>query len=475
MEPLPNMRSQELRIIGRVVSFSADLDTGGQRRTCAFKGWVGHITKDTVTLIDAIRFDDVSELHDPQRTADVEMEMYPITLHRDASGPSPVGTARALSSDDAAVAGRLPYATFPRRKLRNVKFETDYPLRAPSRSQEIEPFLDAARSPAWFPHDAQKVRMFVRRYIVHAEKHVCCGSLRLYLSMCLSLPETNIDLALVHSYMEEEIAGLLAVDREIASRSEEHQDQQHHFVLMPPLERNGIITDHHETIKLVHVTLYVATVELVCATALVTYAASLFEAINDPFLLDFIRPALVASLSAGGVFVVASLCTIGHMLCAGATAAFPLWKFAVRALTVLLCLFGGASSFTKHVRYCFVYMDPRGTQLVDVYRDRTLHHGNEICRIFQDYRCSGWATPCGNGTMSYLTSSGTECPFPSCATLFPRPCRSILQGHVLHHCLPLLVLTAVASLLAVLEGVLLIRLRQRISRPTVEPEIEEQR
>jgi hypothetical protein len=475
MEPLQNMQSQELRIIGRVVSFSADLDTGGQRRTCAFKGWVGHITKDTVTLIDAIRFDDVAELHDPQRTAEVEMEKYPLSLHHDASGPSPVGTApRALSSPSHG-AGRLPYATFPRRKLRNVKFETDYPLLAASRSQEIEPFLDAARSPAWFPHDAQKVRMFVRRYIVHAEKHVSDVSLRSFLSMCLSLPEANIDLALVHSYMEEEIADLLAVDREIASRSDEHRDQQHHLVLTPPLDRNNRITNHHLIIKLVHVILSVATVELVCATALVTYAASLFEAINDRFLLEFIQPALVASLSVGGVFVAASLCTFGHMLCGGATAALPFWKFALRALMILFCLFGGANSFTKHVRYCFVYMDPTGTHLVDIYRDRTLHHGNEICRIFQDYRCSGWDTPCGNGTMSYVASSGTECPFPSCAAHFPRPCRPILQGHVLHHCLPLLVLTAVASLLAVLEGVLLIRLRQRISRPTVEPEIEEQR
>ncbi|CUG31425.1 transmembrane protein, putative [Bodo saltans] len=442
--------------------------TGGQRRTCAFKGWVGHITKDTVTMIDAIRFEDVAALHDA--SLHIELESLPPLTEQ----PSPLPLAAAVR--------RLPYASFARRKIRDVKFEANTSVLAPSRSQAIAPFLNAVQSPEWFPHDAQKVRMFLRQFIVHAaqssgasnEEMVDGSRIASFLSARLSVPQESIDLVLVQRYAKEEADDLCIVDKDIVDfneqRRQQHADEavDHTLLAIPPVSDSGT-TARRTGANLVRGTVSVAVVEFVCAIALMVYSASLFQAVTDPMLLEFIRPGLIASLSAGGIFVAASLCTIVHMLCGRATKSPP-WKFILRTVVILLSLFGGANSFTKHIRYCFAYMDPTGTRLFNYYRSEVAEHGDTVCRMFQDYKCSGWATPCGNGTRVYLSSNGADCPAPSCAVLFPTPCSSILEIQVRNICIPLLVMTAITSLLAVVDGVMLIRLRRHVSLPTDEPE-----
>jgi hypothetical protein len=464
-ESMPNMQSQELRIIGRVVSFSADLDTGGQRRTCAFKGWVGHITKDTVTLIDAIRFDDVAELHAASTAgSDDEMERYPLTLHHDASGPSPVSVPPTAqpSNDGAHAAGRLPYATFPRRKLRNVKFETDYPLLAASRSQEIEPFLDAARSPAWFPHDAQKVRMFVRRYIVHTAQNNNDQQVSLitFLHSRISLPEGSMDAVILQTYVAEELADLATVDDEMVAHSTQgsHLSRQHDdgaqtagvptAAVTPPLIDANTLTLH---------TTYTAVGEFTCGIGLLLYSASVFTTEDVELVRGFLRQALSFCIAAGLVFVAASVCT-AISIAGVRRSPMNIVKCGARMFTTLGAMGVGAATTASLVRFMFLTMKFAGTRFYDEYIDALAEDHSQVCELFRSYSCSGWATLC----LANVTSA--DCPTPHCPSNFTVVCEHPVAEDIRHTLLPLLVMALAGALFALLDGIMFMRLRQRVQR-----------
>lgn len=472
---LPDIRPQELRIIGRVVSFSADLDTGGQRKSCAFKGWVGHITKDTVTLLDAIRFDDAAQLHDPTRTMEAELERFPIVLHRNPSGPSPVSvppTAQPAGGNDddgAAAAHRLPYATFPRRKLRNVKFETDVPVRAPSRSQEVEPFLDAVRAPQWFPHDAQKVRMFVRRYIVHTAQSNNNQRLSLmaFLLTRMTLPDGSIDAALLQRYVTEELQDLVTVDKEITARNE--QQQQHQRARTDQANdrasaaaqriRSGPVQLLHDT-GLISRTTYVAIGVFACGIGLLLYSASVFTTTKVDFLLNFIRDALTLCVVNGVVFVISSICTALHVV---GINSLPIssCKGCVRVFTTLAALAISAASIASLCKQMFAYQQIGGSSLFDYYLGKVAGARGEVCDMFSGYSCSGWEKICDSSSSSSVWAR--ECPSPSCTTSFSVTCGATVEHEVRSQLLPLLIMSIVGGSFALLDALAFIRLMRAAS------------
>ncbi|CUG31391.1 transmembrane protein, putative [Bodo saltans] len=477
---LPDIRPQELRIIGRVVSFTADLETGGQRRTCAFKGWVGHITKDTVTMIDAIRFEDVAELHDAARTAEIEMEKFPITLHRNSNGPSPVSVPpTALPAPDngtlAVASGRLPYATFPRRKLRNVKFETDHAVLGPSRSQDVEPFLSPIRCPSWFPHDVQKVRMFVRRYIVHTAQNNNNQRLSLmsFLLTRLALPEGSIDATLLQIYVAEELADLQTVDQEITARNEHTQQHQQQRTDQANERANaaaqrmqsGPAQRLHAT-GIISRTTYMAIGEFACGIGLLLYSASAFTTINDDFILDFTRPALTLSVITGIVLVAAAVCTALSVV---GIVRLPLsgCKICARTFGTLSALAIGATNIASLSREMFLYMKIDGTAIFDFYLDKVANHRSEVCDLFKDYTCSGWARICDSSSSSSVWAK--ECPSPSCTTSFSTTCQTAVEKEVRSQLLPLFIMTIVGLLFVLFDAYMLCRLRQKVAQIMREP------
>ncbi|CUG31405.1 transmembrane protein, putative [Bodo saltans] len=453
-DTLPTLQSQELRIIGRVVSFTADLETGGQRRTCAFKGWVGHITKDTVTMIDAIRFEDVAELHDPSRTEEIEMQTFPLVLQRNDSGPSPLGVAPA-SSTPSATSGRLPYVTFPRRKLRNVKFESDYAVFAPSRSKEVEPFLDSARAPLWFPHDAQKVRMFVRRYIVHTAQQNNNQRLSLTSFLLSRLPfsgEGVADTALLQKFVAEELADLIAADHDIVARNEQlpqlqaHQHQQPGGVAaaIPPIFDASTLTLR---------TTYMAIGEFACGIGLLLYSASVFTTEDVELVRDFLRQALSFSIAAGLVFVTASVCTAVSIM-GVRRSPMNIVKCGARMFTTLGALGVGAATTASLIRFMFLTMKLGGTHFYENYVDAVTYNRNDVCDLFRSYTCSGWDYLCvGN-------SSSVECPSPHCPSNFTSVCQPPVAEDIRHSLLPLLVMSLAGAFFALLDGFMFMRLRR---------------
>lgn len=473
---LPDIRPQELRIIGRVVSFTAEIDSCGQRRSCAFKGWVSHITKETVTLLDVVRFDDVSELSNATRTIEQELLDFPIVLHEVSDGPAPImpsssqpeGALATPSVSNVRRLGRLPYVTFPRKKIRSVKFETDVPLRAPTRLPDTEPFLSKELSPAWFPHDAQKVRMFVRRYIIHTAQNNNGQRLSLVSFLETRLGVVSLDRDLLNHFVVEEMHDLMSIDADITSRTAQVQQanelraQQAQQQVAANMGRAPIARLHATGI--VSRTTYIAIGEFACAVGLLLYSASVFTTTEVDFLLDFMRGAITMCVIAGAVLVITSISTAVSVV---GIASLPLstCKMVWRTFTTLAGLGITSATVALLVRCMFKYIQLDGTTLFNFYLDRVATQRNDVCDLFKQYSCSGWVRLCDSTSSS--STWAKECPSPHCTTSFGMTCKADVEHKVRNNLLPLLAMVCAAALFVFLDAMHYIRLR-RVAHRLVE-------
>lgn len=465
---------QELRIIGRVVSFTCDTVSQGRQHVYVFKGWVAHITKNTVTLIDAIRYESQEELTRVQADSQVERALFPLVLHRVPYGPSAVTTGdtpaegSGPSSDEAAAGvnsvpttgnfGVIPYATFFRRKIRNVKFETDVAIRAEGRSESQ--FLSLSGDSQWYHHDMQKLRMFVRRYIVHTSQGNNAQKLSLVQFLQSRLGCLEMDKAVLQQVVKEELDDLQTVDEDISNRSREQQQQQLQRDAARR-EMNGstlnpaVIASRQSALASTGIptrTSYIAILNFALGIAILLYSASLFTT-AAPLELKFIKSLLTYTAIAGAVLLVSAVATGVHAI----RMTVPLNKKSMFMRVIVSIVAGGLAANAIYTTYSayFTLTNADSDTLYAVFlQAAAMRPPKDLCDFFSSNRCSGFTQVC--------TATGPECP--GCDTNGPVLCKTPFEQKVKNATVPLFIMSIAAGAFIFIDLFLVVRLQRVVRR-----------
>lgn len=475
-ENLPRITPQELRIIGRTVSFTAESSVGGLQKSFLFKGLVTFITKDTVTLIDALRFDSTDELQRSLQNPDEEMQKFPLSLHRFPFRHSPLLESNDVAEADPSTAsasscipptgtfGRIPYSTFYRRKIRNVKFETDIPIKVPSRTL----FMDAGADPDWYFHDLQKVKTFVRRYLIHTAQNNNTQHLSLVAFLAARLQWTPVDTEMLKEMCVEEVRRLVEVDKEIAARQQQLQQNQGNRRRVGgdgdgggANVIQGVIGNRFTDLRRSSIasrTAYSAVFHFIVAVAVLLYVASIFTTIEKSVVLTFVKDTITYDALAGASLLISGICTGVHGF---RMTTYSSWlHVSVRLFFSLLT--GALVAYT--IYSCSLEMisfkQPGGSSLATFFEKLVISAPSEICTYASKNICSGFKSNCKG-------KSGTsECP-ASCSLSYVEPCSVSLETKIKSSLLPMLVLQVISAISVLIDlGLLYLYRKSTMIRQT---------
>jgi hypothetical protein len=452
-EDLPPIVPQELRIIGRCVSFLGLTVTSGTSKAFKYKGMVSHISKETVSLLDCVRFE-VASFEEEGRTLESELEQYPQVL------PSAVRVEPIPAEGNF---GRIPYLTFLRRKISQVKFETDTPLTGagndrstfmgvtsagattteegatrPSLPQPSPSPLESFRDGQWLPHDEQKLRMLVRRYIVHSTQgnNPQKLSLRQFLVARLDgrVPPAEVLLPIA----TEEVNHMAAVSTAIGGQAGTQNQNRN----APPRRQNQAQQQRPLLVgTIASRTSYVAVLHIALAIAILLYSASVITMADGLLVEDFVRPFITNVAVAAALLLFCGCVTGLHAL--------RLQNASCRIIAGRLAFMLAAAALVAYAlntvaRGIYSDQQPDSTSMRQYYLNKAKRSPNDVCAYFIRESCSGFDRIC-NGPFT----NPDQCP--SCTSNGGVPCRNSLQDAVSNGLLPLFCLLIAAAVSVLLD------------------------
>eukprot|EP00796_Vickermania_ingenoplastis_P007334 gene7334-5168_t len=457
IENLPSIGPEELKVIGRCITFEAETLFQGEIRRMHYSGLVSSICFDTVSLINVTRFSEKSfetfmrkkaakdlkdaaagksgqgeemtgnsdefEKHTPilahgsETTEDISRgpqqisEETPDTvIVKDESQSSYVyrmiastgkRLLREFDEDFAA-----PFMTFSRKKIHNVQFSIDPP----------SSFYSLFRKPEKHFFDMQCLRMFARRYIVHTSQGNNPRNVPLKAFIVCRCNCPHIEDELLVRVTREEIVYLFKLDAEIKRMNVRVQR------LVEEVEQTEAISDlemHHMLLirRFAHDTILIGVIELffVCLLLLIRYGLWTEVAFLSPFLHKF---------KISTFFFWVSMCVLGFITSVHGRVINPYGSAPsiLKILRIILCI--------ASIYWCCLVLvtgtnDLAGSKLRRFFQTAAAS-SSQLRHFYDSYACSGFHTSCPDMT----TVDQTLCPRPESGTAFfyDEPCAPIIHG-----------------------------------------------
>jgi hypothetical protein len=433
MEDLPPIRPNELKIIGRCVRFRCECVVAGTSKPFIFEGMVAMITRDTVVLMNSVRLP-----HDGDLTA-------PLDLAALRGGQLPSSATRRIPNDGKM--GIIPFSTFLRRRIRQVEFAEEKPHHL---------CFSKFSNPSLYFADMQHLRMFVRRYLVHTSQGNNANkmALRGFLTARLQWadPENNVLPSVIH----EELANMVAVDKEIVERQQaaaavaggaHHAGRQH--------GDGGAVAGRFNSPQSVFLfrsrvpsrTSYVAISHLVFSIGLLLYSASVFTSSERLLVLPFIRQVGLFVIVAGAAHLLAGIMTGVH----GLRMQVPLEKrpLAIRAAAVLAAGALVAVALFSVIMMTANHKTPSGGSMERFYMDLIRSSPADICQFQYKAACGGFSSLCSRAP--------SQCP-STCVSSSRVLCSDPLKEKVRDALAPLLSILIIESVAIFLDILLFVQL-----------------
>jgi hypothetical protein len=308
----------------------------------------------------------------------------------------------------------IPFATFNRRRIRQVEFADEKPhhIRFGRLAQPLQHFSDM-----------QMLRMFVRRYLVHTSQGNNTNklSLRAFLTARLQWTETDAR-PVLQDIAAEELRLLVQVDKEIIERQEraaaanagnQHAARADH----PRGTRQGAPLTHqaeNEFLFRTQVpsrTSYVSIAHIVFSVALLLYSASAFTSSERLVVQPFLRQVGLYVVVAGAAHLLAGITSGVH----GLRMRIPLGKGVLLARAGAVLLAGALIGFALYVVLLMAvrFVNPDNQSLEEFYLNMVSTSPQDICQYQSKVGCAGFsrlcvtdASQCGRDCLS---RGGTLC------------------------------------------------------------------
>ncbi|KPI83108.1 hypothetical protein ABL78_7866 [Leptomonas seymouri] len=331
---------------------------------------------------------------------------------------------RSKVSSHSVSFGPLPFASFQRKRLRNVRFCRD------PRSSFYSLFEDPSKKLM----DMQYLRMFVRRYLVHTSQCNNPDKIPLYTFVTSSSGCSSMDHELVNRVAREELLALMQIDKLIERNKKQQQNSENGLAPAAGVSprRNAIFArtgvlfhtriPHHSLVTGV----VIAALIIICAF----YISACMNVYSDPFISYFLLETVWVMAAALVVWALAAAATISHAF----YMRIPLRKnFLLLVARGVLCVGAVVCSIT------FIIITITRMSHSAVYNYMVSQPDEYLCSFYQRKQCTGLDYTC-----SSRFRERALCP-PSCTTglLHDITCQSEMWTpiHLLYY--PLVVVSVV--------------------------------
>ncbi|RNF18745.1 uncharacterized protein Tco025E_04487 [Trypanosoma conorhini] len=488
---LPLLRAQELKIIGRSVTFLGETTAEGQRVLLHYEGVVTMITKDTVVLLQVRRYtkEDFAKYQEKLHAAKkaqrseaeggrhrgrdrhgsetalegAEMMQFSaasesnsngevphgvngvdcnILVHRDSrenaeeSEPEPPLT-RQNRLLGAGTMGPVPYMTFSRRRIHDVVFGQDPPCSLYSIFQ----------NPSRKFFDMQCLRMFVRRYLVHTSQRNNPRNINLRPFIEWRCNCKGIDAGLLLNTAKQELAYLIKTEREMAKAAERSAiSRRNLFSNYEPSHRLFRSTGILFLTRIPAQTFSLAILEMFVALMLLGFSVYSFATAPAVVIYGYVKDYTFTVTLAGVVSLLSSGMTALHSLRMRLPLTFSIYTtlrlvaatLAIALNTMTLVMIAGAVSYSHILGYLY----------------RIAQESTELCGYYSFHNCTGFDTECGVDNPSPL------CMQSWCPSNRTQTCSQPITSTLLRIFVPFIVIPMVLVALFLIDHLLHYRLFQ---------------
>ncbi|KAH9577633.1 hypothetical protein LSM04_009731 [Trypanosoma melophagium] len=495
-ENLPSLRPQELKIIGRCVTFQGETIVEGERVLLHYEGLVGMITKDTVVLLHVNRFTNEDFKKYQEESANAAEEQARRKKHRVGNGDeqdsrgqdlhanqngengletdgNPSGasndngvngincflpetqTSHEVREEPSTVEisaqrhgrqigsgslGPVPFMTFSRRRIHDVVFGRD-----PHSS-----FYSLFRDPSKRFFDMQCLRMFVRRYLVHSSQGNNPRNINLRPFVAWRCNCKGIDNELLLDVAKQELAQLVKTEREIVKYAERAANNRQSIIqyYQPPpglFSGTGILFLTRIPVQ----TFCLAIIELLVTLILLGCSAYSFTAGTSNVVYGYIKDYTFPVTFAGIASLFASGLTAFHSLKMRLPVSITLYgtlRVVMAAIGVgvnimVLILVGEAVSFKHIIEHL----------------NRIAPNSFDLCNYYALHNCSGFGEACDPSNTAPL------CMWDVCPAVRENTCTQPLSAGFTRVFIPIVVLSMALVVLFLIDHFMHFRLLQ-ISR-----------
>lgn len=467
---LPPLRPQELRIIGRCVTFVGDTVVDGQHVPLHYEGMVGMVTKDTVMMLNVRRFTPEDFLkhqeslkaekekeslekndggsqrrcgeatggtHSGNETGPCDCALLESGNVLENTGPAPASaplTCRQIRRLGSGSLGPVPFMTISRRRIRNVVFGRDPP----------STFYSLFQDPSRAAFDMQCLRMFVRRYLVHTSQgNSPSKSLRTFIQWRCNYNNTDDELLI--RVAREELAFLVRTEKDMKSVERFANSRSLLRTYRPAdgiFRETGILFLTRIPVQ----TFCLAVLELLVTVLLLSFSAYSFATaealIVYGYVKDYASPvtaSCIVSLLASGASAVHSLrMRLPLNFNAYGVVRLVFVTISIGLNTMVLVMVGEAVSFA-HMRK---------------YLQRLVTTSNELCYYYTIHGCRGFGELCTPNNTYPLCMQST------CNVSAVFPCTQELSSGMIRVLIPIVVFSIVLIALFIIDQFLHYRLVQ---------------
>ncbi|PWV15492.1 hypothetical protein C3747_29g116 [Trypanosoma cruzi] len=490
---LPLLRAQELKIIGRCVTFLGETTVEGERVLLHYEGVVAMITKDTVMLLQVRRYtkedflkyqemieaekrdehkkDDHQELHgemdrngngrahagneemmnfhaasEATSNDDVHHDMHVVDCNilaaqetRENAGmpePDPPLTRQNRLLGTRTM-GPVPFMTFSRRRIHNVVFGHD-----PQNS-----LYSIFQNPSRRYFDMQCLRMFVRRYLVHTSQGNNPRKINLRPFIEWRCNCKGIADELLVNVAKQELAYLIKTEREMAKAAERLANNRRNFFhTYQPTHRLFRATGILFLTRIPAQTFSLAILEMLVSLLLLGFSAYSFATAPPILIYGYVKDYTFSVTFAGIVSLLASGMTAFHSLRMRIPLTFSIHTalrlvaatVAIALDTMTLVMIGGAVSHSHILGYLF----------------RLAQESAELCYYYALHNCTGFGEICGPDNMSPICMQH-KCPSNRTVT-----CTQPLTATLIRIFIPFIAISMVLVALFMIDHLLHYRLLQ---------------
>lgn len=342
--------------------------------------------------------------------------------------PQTQSTTRALQHKNfrrcEASIGPLPYVTFLRKSVHDVRFGRD------PRSSFYALFSDPTKAIT----DTQFLRMFVRRYLVHTSEGNNPRQVPLYAFVSVRCGCPNMDGELVNRVAREELPGLLRSDKSIEKektrqRSREVRQEQAIQTFRAP---NGLFA--HTGIlyltRLPQVTFLTAVLILLFTVVFAVYLGVSMGVMSDSLITTYERNLLGFFVPSILVWAIAGVLTVLHSL-------YVRVPLHTSFLTMILRSIWSIGGFACAVMVLAVIAERlRDKKMINFMNSAS---SPDLCTFYKKYECSGFWTACFEGSIARMCN--LDCA-PWGGSNFTEPCYPYVWNRVQLQLIPLVVFAA---------------------------------
>ncbi|KEG09570.1 hypothetical protein DQ04_05011010 [Trypanosoma grayi] len=491
-ENLPMLRPQELKIIGRCVTFVGETAVGSDRLLFHYEGLVGMITKDTVTLLNVRRFTDedflkhqetLGALHEgghrnkgnqqnntdavQQESARVQQDITggdseesdevidtyaseddTISIDDYLREPQPTRENSENPADDtyaarhrrlmtAGTMGPVPFMTFMRRRIHNVVFARDPPAT----------FYSLFQDPAKRHFDMQCLCMFVRRYLVHTSQGNNPRNIYLRPFVAWRCNCKDIDNELLIKVAKQELAYLLKTEREIVKAFERTTRNRRNALTtyQPPSGLFGATGILFLT-RIPAQTFCLAVLEMLVTVLMLGFSAYSFAAAPPVVIYTYVKDYTFSVTLAGIMSLLASSTSVFHSIRMRLPLVFTIFSVLRLGLVtvgiglnmMVLIMIGRAVSFSQ----------------IRDYLNELAGKSNELCHYYSIHNCTGYGEVCE------VESTVPLCMWNWCPVYHGNTCTQALSANFTRIFIPIVVFSMVLVAMFVIDHFMHYRLIQ---------------